>query len=188
MQTLLRDPAAGIMHSLIYFGFLILLAVTTTSEIDHLLPTEAKFLHGGIYQAFAFVGDLGGVMFLGGVIWAIVRRYVQRPYRIRIKSKPEHAVILGTLFLIGLTGFMTEMFRIALDGRPDFEEWSFIGYPLSWLVETPGHSRGPPGPRGSSTSSASSRSWSSCRRRCCATSSPRRSTCTCRTRTAPRAP
>ena len=29
MQTLLRDPAAGIMHSLIYFSFLILLAVTT---------------------------------------------------------------------------------------------------------------------------------------------------------------
>ena len=25
MQTLLRDPAAGIMHSLIYFGFLVLL-------------------------------------------------------------------------------------------------------------------------------------------------------------------
>ena len=27
------------------------------------------------------------------------------------------------------------MFRIALDGRPDFEKWSFIGYPLSGLVE-----------------------------------------------------
>ena len=122
MQTLLRDPAAGIMHSLIYFGFLILLAVTTTSEINHQLPTEAKFLHGGVYQAFAFVGDLGGVMFLVGVIWAIVRRYVQRPYRIRIKSKPEHAVILGTLFVIGVTGFLTEMWRIALDGRPDLRE------------------------------------------------------------------
>src|SRR5262245_57370103 len=34
MQTLLRDPAAGAMHSLIYFGFLVLLAVTTTLEID----------------------------------------------------------------------------------------------------------------------------------------------------------
>ena len=27
------------------------------------------------------------------------------------------------------------MFRIAVDGRPDFEKWSFIGYPLSGLVE-----------------------------------------------------
>ena len=51
MQTLLRDPAAGIMHSLIYFSFLILLAVTTVSEINHQLPESAKFLHGDVYQA-----------------------------------------------------------------------------------------------------------------------------------------
>ena len=35
MQTLLREPAAGVMHSLIYFPFLILLAVTTILEINH---------------------------------------------------------------------------------------------------------------------------------------------------------
>ena len=32
---------------------------------------------------------------------------------------------------IGVTGFVTEAFRIALMGRPDFEKWSFVGYPLS---------------------------------------------------------
>ena len=32
MQTLLRDPAAGVMHSLIYFPFLVLFAVTTVSS------------------------------------------------------------------------------------------------------------------------------------------------------------
>ncbi len=135
MQTLLRDPAAGIMHSLIYFPFLILLAVTTVLEVNHQLPDGAKFLHGDVYRAYAFVGDAAGVLFMIGVVWAIVRRYVQKPYRIRMKSKPEHAVILGTFFLLGLTGFLAEMFRIAVDGRPDFEKWSFVGYPLSALVE-----------------------------------------------------
>ena len=43
-----------------------------------------------------------------GSSWAIGRRYIQRPYRIRIKTKPEDAVILGTFFVIGLTGFLTE--------------------------------------------------------------------------------
>ena len=38
MQTLLRDPVAGVMHSLIYFSFLVLLAVTTVLEINHQLP------------------------------------------------------------------------------------------------------------------------------------------------------
>jgi len=135
MQTLLRDPAAGIMHSLIYFGFLVLLAVTTVLEINHQLPGDAKFLHGDVYKAYSFVGDAAGVVFLAGIVWAIFRRYVQRPYRIRMKSKPEHAVILGTFFAIGVTGFLAEMFRIALDGRPDFEKWSFVGYPLSGLVD-----------------------------------------------------
>jgi Fe-S oxidoreductase/nitrate reductase gamma subunit len=135
MQTLLRDPAAGIMHSMIYFGFLVLLAVTSVLEINHQLPESLKFLHGSIYEGYAFIGDLAGAVFLGGIVWAIIRRYVQRPYRIRIKSKPEHAIILGTLFAIGVTGFLAEMFRIALDGRPSFEKWSFIGYPLSGLVE-----------------------------------------------------
>ncbi len=135
MQTLLRDPAAGIMHSMIYFGFLVLLAVTSVLEINHQLPESMKFLHGSIYEGYAFIGDLAGLVFTAGVVWAIVRRYVQRPYRIRIKSKPEHVIILGTLLAIGVTGFLAEMFRIALDGRPDFEKWSFIGYPLSGLVE-----------------------------------------------------
>lgn len=136
MQTLLRDPAAGVMHSLIYFSFLVLLAVTTTLEIDHQLPGSAKFLHGDVYRGYSFVGDLAGALFLVGVGWAVVRRYVQRPYRIRIKSKPEHAVILVTFLAIGVTGFGTEAFRIAQDGRPSFEAWSFIGYPLSGLVDT----------------------------------------------------
>jgi Fe-S oxidoreductase/nitrate reductase gamma subunit len=136
MQTLLRDPAAGIMHSLIYFSFLILLAVTTVLEINHQLPESAKFLHGDVYRGYALVGDLAGAAFVMGVVWALVRRYVVQPYRIRIKSKPEHLVILGTLLAIGVTGFAAEMFRIALAGRPDFEEWSVIGYPLSGLVDT----------------------------------------------------
>jgi heterodisulfide reductase subunit C/nitrate reductase gamma subunit len=136
MQTLMRDPAAGIMHSCIYFGFLGLFMATVILEIDHQLPGSLKFLHGSVYEAYAFGADLAGVVFLIGIGWAIVRRYIQRPYRIRIKTKPEDAVILGTFLLIGVSGFLTEAARIALLGRPAFEKWSFIGYPLSSLVDT----------------------------------------------------
>ncbi len=138
MQTLLRDPAAGVMHSLIYFGFLVLLAVTATLEIDHQLPDDLKFLHGTVYEAYIFVGDAAGLIFLAGIVWAIIRRYVLRPYRIRIKSKPEHAAILALFLAIGVTGFATEVFRIALDGRPQHEQWAFVSYPLSALVDGSG--------------------------------------------------
>ena len=135
MQTLLRDGAAGMMHSMIYFGFLVLLGVTTVLEIDHQLPESLKFLHGTTYKAYAFVGDAAGLVFTVGVLWAIVRRYVQRPYRIRIKSRWEHAAILATLLAIGITGFGAEMFRIAVEDNPDYERWAFIGYPLAQLVD-----------------------------------------------------
>lgn len=138
MRTLLRDSGAGLMHSMIYFGFLVLLGVTTVLEIDHQMPPALKFLHGDVYKAYAFVGDFAGLVFTGGVVWAIVRRYVQRPYRIRIKSKPEHALILGVLLAIGVSGFGAEMFRIA-EGQAsgenlDYEKWSIVGYPLAQLV------------------------------------------------------
>jgi Fe-S oxidoreductase/nitrate reductase gamma subunit len=139
MRTLLRDSAAGLMHSMIYFGFLILLGVTTTLEVDHQLPESLKFLHGGVYQGYVFVGDFAGVLFTVGVIWAIVRRYVQKPYRIRIKTKAEHGWALAVLLGLGITGFGAEMFRIAVstaEGKDmSFEAWSFVGYPLSLTVD-----------------------------------------------------
>lgn len=145
MKTLMREPAAGIMHSMIYFSFIILLGVTTTLEIDHQLPNDLKFLHGGVYKGYAAVGDIAGAMLLIGTTWAIVRRYGPRrfrPYRIRIKSKPEHAIILGTFFALAVTGFGAEAFRIANDGNPDFEKWSVIGYPLALAVDGLGNLSG----------------------------------------------
>ena len=141
MKTLLRDPAAGVMHSLMYFPFLILLAVTTTLEINHQLPESIKFLHGDVYRAYTAVGDIAGALFLIGVVWALARRYGPkrfRPYRIRIKSKPEHAVVLLIFLSIGVTGFGAEAFRIALveSSARSAETWSIIGYPLAKIVDS----------------------------------------------------
>ena len=122
MQTLLRDPAAGIMHSLIYFPFISLFAVTLISQIQHQLPRPLKFLHGTTYQGYSAFGDAVGVLFLVGIGWAIARRYVQRPYRIRIKTRPEDRVILGTFLVIGVTGFARRAVRIALAGPPRLRE------------------------------------------------------------------
>ena len=143
MKTLLREPAAGIMHSLIYFPFLVLLSVTTVLEINHQVPTAVKFLHGDVYRAYTAVGDIAGVLYLTGVTWAILRRYGPRrfrPYRIRIKSRPEHAAVLLVFLAIGVTGFGAEAFRIAAQAASSgghgvgAETWSVVGYPLSLVI------------------------------------------------------
>jgi Fe-S oxidoreductase/nitrate reductase gamma subunit len=131
MQTLLRDPAAGVMHSMIYFGFIVLFLATVVLEINHQVPEALKFLHGDVYLGYSFTADLFGVFFVVGVTWAIVRRYVQRPYRIRIKTKPEDALILGMFLFLGVSGFAIEGVRIAMHDLPEFERWSFVGWPLA---------------------------------------------------------
>ena len=135
MQTLLRDPAAGIMHSMIYFSFLILLAVTTILEINHQVPNSWQFLQGRTYQAYSFVGDAAGLVLFAGVMWAIIRRYVVQPYRIRIKSKPDHVIGLITLLVLAVSGILTEAWRIAAMGMPEFEKWSFAAWPIATLIE-----------------------------------------------------
>ena len=135
MKTLMRDRRAGLMHSLIYYGFIVLFLGTVTLEIDHLLPAGLKFLHGGVYQGYSAVLDLAGLAFLGGLGLAFVGRYVMPTARIRAKTKPEDGVILAILVVIGVTGLLTEASRIALAGRPEFEVWSFVGYPLASLFE-----------------------------------------------------
>ena len=134
MKTLLRDPAAGLMHSMIYYGFLVLFLGTVTLEIDHLLPADWKFLTGRVYQGYSFVLDLFALVFVTGILWAAARRYLQRPWRLRGKTRPEDAWTLLLLGAIGITGLVVEAARISAEGRPDFEVWSFAGYTLSYLV------------------------------------------------------
>ena len=90
-----------------------------------------------------------------------MRRYVVRPYRIRIKTRPEDGAILGTFFVIGVTGLVVQAVRIALVGRPSFEKWGFIGYLVSYLFNdtVPADLRTVHQVRGRSTSWPSSPSW-----------------------------
>jgi Fe-S oxidoreductase/nitrate reductase gamma subunit len=134
MRTVAEDRAAGAMHAMIYWGFVVLFLGTVTLEIDHLLPADLKFLHGTVYQGYSFILDIAGLVFLGGLAWAAVRRYGVRPSRIRTKTRPEDGWILALLAVIGITGLLTEAARIAEVGRPDFEVWSIVGYPLSALI------------------------------------------------------
>ena len=134
MRTVMEDPAAGLMHAMMYYGFIVLFIGTVILEIDHLLPADFKFLHGDFYMGYSAVLDAAAVVYLLGLTLAAWRRYVVKPWRVRSKTRPEDAWILFILASIGVTGLATEAARIALLGQPSFEKWSFIGYPLSFLV------------------------------------------------------
>ena len=157
-------PPPGVMHSLIYFGFLILLAVTTVLEIDHQMPESAKFLHGGVYQGYAFGGRRRRRRVprrhLLGHRPPLRPAAVPHPHQdqARARGHPRRRSSCSAS-----PGSLTEVLRIALEGRPAFEKWSFIGYPLSALVDSAAPSTldtVAPGAVDASTSPRSSRSWS----------------------------
>lgn len=135
MKTLMRDRRSGVMHALVYYGFIVLFLGTVTLEIDHILPAQFKFLHGGFYLGYSAVLDLAGLVYLGGIAAAVGIRYVLRPWRLRSKTTSQDTLILAVLALIGVTGLLVEGARISLSGRPDFEVWSFLGYPISYLFD-----------------------------------------------------
>ncbi len=120
-RLLQGDWAAGIMHLLIFWGFLFLFIGTCLLFIDNYI---FSFLKGRAYIIYSFCLDLGGSMLIGGILWALVRRYIQRVPRLERRMKD--ALIPVWLLLAGLSGFMVEGLRLAAQ-QPAWAAWSFAG-------------------------------------------------------------
>jgi Fe-S oxidoreductase/nitrate reductase gamma subunit len=131
-----REPYPGIMHGLIFFGFLVLIfgAAFDASEFHIAEPLGWAFLRGTFYLVFSFLMDFFGLAVLIGVLLALYRRYIQRPDGLGYQGKPDNttddAVALLLLFGIIVTGFIIEALRIRVTSPP-WEVWSFGGWALA---------------------------------------------------------
>jgi Fe-S oxidoreductase/nitrate reductase gamma subunit len=131
-----REPYPGIMHGLIFFGFLVLIfgAAFDATEFHIAEPLGWAFLRGTFYLVFSFLMDLFGLAVLIGVLLAMYRRYIQRPDGLGYQGKPDNtpddAVALLLLFGIIVTGFIIEALRIRVTAPP-WEVWSFGGWMLA---------------------------------------------------------
>ena len=134
MRTLLRFKAAGLMHSMIYIGFLGLFAGTITLEIHHLMPPSLKFLQGTTYFIYSFTLELASLVYLGGIAWALYRRIFGTEERLKTKTKMDDYLTLALLGFMGVSGLTTEAGRIIVEGFPDYEKWSFVGYFIAELL------------------------------------------------------
>lgn len=115
------DLAAGTMHALVAWGFAGLFLATVLSALDHYVVT---FLRGRVYLVYSIGADIAGVMLLGGLVWALVRRYVQRVAR--LENRRADWLLLLWLLVACLSGFWVEGMRLAVQ-RPPWAEWSFAG-------------------------------------------------------------
>jgi len=129
-----REAYPGIMHFLLFAGGAILLIGTGLDVVDHYVY---HFISGNFYLGLGFAMDMGGVFMLIGAIMAVVRRYIMKPER--LNSVLDNGVVLTLIFVVVITGYFIEGFRmlIATPGsltqpefysHPEWSQWSFGGY------------------------------------------------------------
>ena len=118
-----NDGYVGIFHRSIFHGFLVLIAATTVVACDADLGMH--LMRGRFYLYFqSLVVDLFGALVLLGILMAAGRRLLARSRK--LVYSPEAAWILAALFVIILTGFLLEGWRIAATNDP-WAAWSPIG-------------------------------------------------------------
>ncbi len=124
---LIRKPLAGLMHGLIFWGFIALLIGTliiTVQEDFTKLLFDYEFLEGRFYLVFAVTLDIMGGFLLLGLLIALWRRYVARATE--LERSVDDLLGVGLLFLVALTGFMVEGLRLVAD-HGDYGNYEFVG-------------------------------------------------------------
>lgn len=131
LRILKGNVSAGMMHLFIMWGFLGLFIGTVLISADYWLY---HFLTGSFYLWYSLCLEILGLMLLAGLVWAFVRRYVQRIDR--LERRIGDFIPVAWLFLVALSGFLVEGVRISAQ-RPEWAEISFVGHWLSLLWSQP---------------------------------------------------
>jgi len=128
---LFREPAAGLMHALIFWGFLLLLARAGQFFLIGFFPrAELSPALGGVYAAYSLAKDGVIALVLLAVAYALVRRLLLRPRRLTLSG--EGILILVLILLILISDVVFEAAHAARE--PAAATWL---NPLGFLVSGP---------------------------------------------------
>jgi Fe-S oxidoreductase len=104
---LLREPLAGLLHFMIFWGFVILLSAVLESILEGLAPGSSFAFLGPLYRPLVFLQDLVGLLVVIAVVVSILRRLLAPPKRLQVEghSKWDAILILGLILTVMLTMF-----------------------------------------------------------------------------------
>ncbi len=113
----------GVMHAMIFWGFIVLTIATTVVMLDY--DFGLPIMRGYFYLVFqSFITDVFGALAIIGLGMAAARRWLVRPKEL-VYSR-EASMILVTIFVILVSGFLVEGWRIAATDDP-WAAWSPFG-------------------------------------------------------------
>ena len=121
-SKLLRQKFAGLLHFIIFWGFLILLIVVLEGIIEGLFPGFSFSFLGKFYSLITLTQDIFGTLVLFVVIFSLFRRYIGTPKRLQVEraSKLDASLILTLILLVIVSMLGTSSERILLNHSNGF--------------------------------------------------------------------
>lgn len=108
-SKLLKDKKSGIIHVMMFYGFILVQFGAIDMFIKGLAP-GSHLPFGPLYPGFVFFQELVMLMILIAVVWAFYRRYIEKLVRLKRDFKAGIVLIfIGTLMLSVLFGNGMEM-------------------------------------------------------------------------------
>jgi Fe-S oxidoreductase len=135
-SKLLKDKKSGIIHVMMFYGFILVQFGAIDMFIKGLSP-EAHLPFGPLYPGFVFFQEIVTLMILVAVVWAFYRRYIEKLVRLKRGFKAGLVLLfIGTLMLSVLFG--NGMVQLWHGHEPTWMEpvASVIAMAFSWLSPT----------------------------------------------------
>lgn len=131
-RRVLAQLYPGLMHGLIFYGFLAFFIATSLVGIQ--MDAGWQILKGGFYLWFELIVNAFALLFLAGLGLAAYRRTIRRPDRLNVRR--DDAYVLGSLAFIALSGLSLEVMRLRSQ-QPAWAAWSWLGNALAGLFGPP---------------------------------------------------
>lgn len=114
-SKLLRDPAAGLLHFFIFWGFVLFLFAVLESIIQGFYSPFNLSFTGPFYSAITLVQDIFGILVIIAVLSALYRRFVIHIPRLEVEKsgKIDAAIILLLIMFVVIAMFGQNISNIA---------------------------------------------------------------------------
>src|SRR6202162_40490 len=116
-SRLLKIPYSGLLHLMIFSGFVILLTGIVQAFGEGFIPGFSLSPIGG-HTWIALVQDLFDVIVILGLAMAAFNRYVLRPDRFKGSNERDATIVLLLIFAVVFDMLMQNTFRVASGGDP----------------------------------------------------------------------
>jgi Fe-S oxidoreductase/nitrate reductase gamma subunit len=138
-KKIFRDPIAGPMHALIFWGFMVLTAGTIEIVIAGVFPrfSFALLLPGAVYRAYSLSQDVFALLVIGAVGFALYRRIFLHPKRLEGDNLEHTDALIILSMIMGLMVTLLLFTALLLVVQPDaFGAEKVVSRPLAGVFGT----------------------------------------------------